>query len=965
MQLQFLGAAGTVTGSKYLVSAGGARLMVDCGLFQGYKQLRLKNWAPLPTSPAGLDAVLLTHAHIDHSGYLPLLVRNGYRGRIYCSAATYALCQIMLPDSGRLQEEEADFANRHRISKHQPALPLYTEADALAALERFEPQPFDTDFSPLPGFIARLLPAGHILGAAMVRLSHADGTILFSGDLGRPHDALMRAPASVADADWLVVESTYGNRQHETSDPFERLAAVIRRTVARGGVLVIPSFAVGRAQELLYGIDRLKRSGAIAADLPVYLNSPMAADVTALYRQHQGEHRLDAQQCAALGTVAHIVNTVEESKRLNERHGPMIIIAGSGMATGGRVVHHLKAFAGDPANTILLVGFQAGGTRGAALLDGATSIRIHGQYVAVRAEVCSIDNLSAHADAAEILDWMSHFRRPPQETFVTHGEPAAADALRQQIDKRTHWRVSVPEYLQTVELVATAGTRSAIRPFPSRLRLHRFGIDTYQEPVVFLREDSAVCRSEGFESQSRVQLTVGARSLVATLYTVSAQLLGETQAGLSESAWHALGAADGEEVELSHPEPVESFAAVRGKVYGQPFSAEGIDAAVRDIAAGHYSGLELAAFVTACGGASLSRDETVALTRAMTEAGQQLRWAQTPVMDKHCVGGLPGNRTTPIVVAIVAACGLTIPKTSSRAITSPAGTADAMEMLAPVNLDVATMRRVVEREGGCVIWGGAMALSPADDVLIRVERPLDFDSQGQLVASILSKKLAAGSTALLVEIPVGPTAKLRSDQAAGTVSQLLIEVGAAFGLKVEIARSDGMQPVGWGIGPALEAHDVLAVLQQTATAPADLRERALRLAGKLLEMGGRAASGSGLALARTTLESGAALRKFMAICAAQGGQREPPVADYRKVFVAPRNGIISAIDNRRLARIAKLAGAPRAPAAGVQLHHRLQDRVERGQALFTLHAESPGELAYAGAYADGHAEVFCLDEPTA
>lgn len=965
MKLQFLGAAGTVTGSKYLLTTARAQLMIDCGLFQGYKQLRLRNWAPLPTPPAELDAVLLTHAHIDHSGYLPILVRDGYRGRIFCSAATYDLCRIMLPDSGRLQEEEAEFANRHQLSKHKPALPLYTEADALAALDHFEPQPFDTDFQPAPGFIARLSPAGHILGAAMLRLSSADGSILFSGDLGRPHDALLHAPATVAEADWLVVESTYGNRHHPTVDPFSQLAEVIRRTAARGGVLVIPSFAVGRAQELLFGIDRLKRSGAIPAELPVFLNSPMAADVTALYRAHPGEHRLDAAQCAALGKVAHIVNTVEESKRLNERSGPMIIIAGSGMATGGRVVHHLKAFAGNAANTILLVGFQAGGTRGAALLGGATSIRIHGQYVAVRAEVTSIDNLSAHADADEILDWLSHFERAPQTVFVTHGEASAADALRQRIEQRYGWQVSVPEHLQSVELRCNATKHAAGTTLGSRLRLHRFGVDTYQEPVIFLREDAAICRSEGFESQSRVKLSAGARTLVATLYTVGPGLLDETQAGLSESAWHALSAREGDEVEISHLEPIESFAAVRGKVYGQPFSDDGIDAVVRDIAGGRYSGLQLAAFVTACGGSQLSLDETVALTRAMINVGQRLRWQPSLVLDKHCVGGLPGNRTTPIVVAIVAACGLTIPKTSSRAITSPAGTADTMEMLAPVALDVAAMRRVVEREGGCLVWGGAMTLSPADDVLIRVERPLDFDSEGQLVASILSKKLAAGSTALLVEIPVGPTAKVRSPEAAAELSQRLRDTGTAFGLAVQIAQTDGLQPIGRGIGPALEAQDVLAVLHGAPDAPADLRERALRLAGELLEMGARSAPGDGLALARATLDSGAALRKFLAICTAQGGLREPPTASYRKIFPAPHAGVVAAIDNRRLARIAKLAGAPRAPAAGVLLHRRLGDTVDRGQPLFTLHAESPGELAYAAAYADVHSDVFCLNKEAA
>ncbi|NGY03209.1 thymidine phosphorylase family protein [Solimonas terrae] len=499
-----------------------------------------------------------------------------------------------------------------------------------------------------------------------------------------------------------------------------------------------------------------------------------------------------------------------------------------------------------------------------------------------------------------------------------------------------------------MELKRAASANAVQAPFANRLRAHRFGVDTYQEPVVFLRADAPICRSEGFESQSRVKLEIGARSLVATLYTVDAPLLDDTQAGLSEAAWNALAAHEGAEVVISHPEPVESFAAVRGKVYGRSFSDDGIDAIIRDISAGRYSGLELAAFITACGGSKLSHDETIALTRAMTDSGQRLRWAAPLVLDKHCVGGLPGNRTTPIVVAIVAACGLMIPKTSSRAITSPAGTADTMEMLAPVALDVASMRRVVEREGGCVVWGGGMALSPVDDMLIRVERPLDFDSAGQLVASILSKKLAAGSNSLLVEIPVGPTAKLRSTQAADEIAQRLQAVGDALGLATRIMQTDGLQPVGRGIGPALEAIDVLAVLRNAADAPADLRERALRLAGALLEMGGRSAAGDGVALARATLGSGAAMR-------------QPPMASYRKVFVAAQGGAITAIDNRRLARIAKLAGAPRAPAAGVELHRHLGSRVERGEPLFTLHAESPGELAYASAYADSHGDVFTFD----
>lgn len=961
MDLRFLGAAGTVTGSKYLLTHRGHRVLVDCGLFQGFKQLRLRNWQPLPFAVHELEAVLLTHAHLDHSGYLPLLVRNGFRGRIYCTQATYELCRILLADSGRLQEEEAEYANRHSYSKHSPALPLYTEKDAMRALDYFEPRELHEVFTPAPGLQAELLLAGHILGSAMVRLRWDGHSALFTGDLGRPQDTIMRAPEAVAEAEWVVVESTYGNRRHDPADPMAELGAVIRRTTARGGAVIIPSFAVGRTQSLLYAIQQLKADGQIAHDLPVYLNSPMAVDVTAVYRRHHDEHRLDAEQCRAMCTAAHIVNTVEESRRLNERKGPMVIIAGSGMATGGRVVHHLKAFAPDARNTILFVGFQAGGTRGAALLGGAKSIKVHGEYVAVRAEVATISNLSAHADYSETLDWLAQMQRPPRQIFVTHGEPEAADALRSHISERFGWTVSVPEYLESVTLDGEPWAERAPAQRPvHRLRIRRAGIDTYQEPVIYLRADSHVCRSEGFEALSRVKLTLGERSLIGTLNIVRSELLPESHLGLSEAAWQTLGGREDDEVQISHPDPNESFAAVRGKVYGKPMSAPEIQAVIGDVAAGRYSALELAAFVTVCGGDALSLEETISLTQAMVDVGERLQWPHAPIVDKHCVGGLPGNRTTPIVVAIIAACGLTIPKSSSRAITSPAGTADTMETLAPVALDLPAMRKVVEQEGGCIVWGGAMALSPADDVLIRVERPLDFDSQGQLAASVLSKKIAAGSTHLLIDMPVGPTAKVRTPEAARQLAQRLSEVGKALGLRVQITQTDGLQPVGYGIGPALEARDVLAVLQGAAEAPQDLRERALRLAGELLELAGQCAAGNGYGLARQTLDNGAAWKKFQAICVAQGGLREPPVAAYKREFFATDSGIVAAFDNRRLARIAKLAGAPKSPAAGVQLHAHIGDAVHKGQALFTLHAESPGELLYAGDYAEAHAEVITV-----
>jgi metallo-beta-lactamase family protein len=451
MDLRFLGATGTVTGSKYLVSHGGKRLLVDCGLFQGYKQLRLRNWAPLPVAPDEIDAVVLTHAHIDHSGYLPLLVRNGFRGPVFCSAATRDLCGILLPDSGGLQEEEAAFANRHGFSRHSPALPLYTREDAVRCLKRFETVPWHEPFTPAPGFQASLSHAGHMPGASCVRISDGQRSVLFSGDLGRASDLVLRPPEPPPAADYLVVESTYGDRLHPTADVLDQLAAVINRTSARGGTLVIPAFAVGRAQTLLHCIRVLKSRGAIH-HLPVYLNSPMAADALQVYQRHPQELRLSAADRHAMADAAHIVRTPDESRELNARKGPMILIAGSGMATGGRVVHHIKAFAPRKTSTILLAGFQAGGTRGAALADGATTVRIHGEDVPVRCEVARIDALSAHADAAEIEQWLRGFAIPPRRTFITHGEPGAADALRQRMERHLHWDVVVPDYLETVDL---------------------------------------------------------------------------------------------------------------------------------------------------------------------------------------------------------------------------------------------------------------------------------------------------------------------------------------------------------------------------------------------------------------------------------------------------------------------------------------------------------------------------------
>ena len=494
----------------------------------------------------------------------------------------------------------------------------------------------------------------------------------------------------------------------------------------------------------------------------------------------------------------------------------------------------------------------------------------------------------------------------------------------------------------------------------NRLKLRRLGVDTYQEHVIYMRADCHVCRSEGFAARSRVRARLNGREVIATLNVVRSDLLQVDEAGLSEAAWTLLAARAGDEVEITHPEPLASESALRAKVYGAKLAAVQIEGIIRDIAGGLYSDLQLSAFVTACAGNRLDGDETLALTRAMVSVGERLEWPHPVLADKHSVGGLPGNRTTPIVVAIVASLGLPMPKTSSRAITSPAGTADTMETLAPVELDVPAMRRVVEREGGCVVWGGAVRLSPADDVIIRVERPLDLDSEGQLVASVLSKKAAAGSTHVVLDMPVGTTAKVRSPAAADKLEARLLEVGSALGLRLRVVRGDGSQPIGRGMGPALEARDVLAVLQAKAEAPPDLRERTLELAGNLVELCGKAAAGEGRAMAAQALSSGRAWRKFQAICEAQGGMREPPKAQYTHPVLARSSGRIAAFDNRRLAKAAKLAGAPHDPAAGILVHVRLGERVEAGQPLFTLHAEAPGQLAYARSYLQGIGDVVAV-----
>jgi thymidine phosphorylase len=495
----------------------------------------------------------------------------------------------------------------------------------------------------------------------------------------------------------------------------------------------------------------------------------------------------------------------------------------------------------------------------------------------------------------------------------------------------------------------------------NRLKLVRAYIDTYQQAVVYMHRECPVCRAEGFTATTRVCVRSGGRELIATLNVVSDDRFGRHEAALSDAAWQALQPEPGACGEVSHAEPPASATALRAKVFGQRLSEADFLGLMRDTVESRLSDLELAAFVAACAGDRLDLDETLALTRAMVAVGQRIDWGTGPVLDKHCVGGLPGNRTTPIVVAIVAAAGYRIPKTSSRAITSPSGTADTMEVMAPVALELPAMRRVVESEGGCIVWGGNVRLSPADDILIRIERPLDFDSDGQLVASILSKKVAAGATHVAIDVPVGPTAKVRSPQSAASLQARLLATARALGLETAVLLTDGRQPVGFGIGPALEARDVLRVLRREHDAPADLRQRALEVAAAVLELAPGARPGSGARIARELLESGAAWCKFHAICLAQGGFSEPPLATYREPFLADRVGRIDSIDNRRLARIAKLAGAPVVAAAGIECTRRLGDLVQPGEPLFHVHAQSRGELAYALDYARRHPDIFALE----
>lgn len=449
MQLGFFGAAGTVTGSRHLLTAHGRKILVDCGMFQGLKVLRERNWHD-PGFPASqIDAVILTHAHLDHSGWLPLLAKTGFRGPIYTTAATRDLAEVLLIDSGHLQEEDARFANRHGFSKHQPALALFTEAEARAVMAQFRVVNWREQFDLGGGMNATLFRAGHMLGASLVRITDGKTSIVFTGDLGRPDDLLLPGPEPMEQADLIVCESTYGDRRHGPSDPEPELVEIVHRTTRRGGAVIIPSFTVGRAQQLLWHFRRMRDRGAIP-DLPIYLDSPMAATATQLYQKHAELLRLNPVECAQMCDTARVIRTVEESKQVTAWQGPMIVIAGSGMATGGRVLHHIKAFAPDHRNTILFAGYQSVGTRGADMVAGKSVIRIHGQDVPIRAEVAQLATLSAHADWSEILQWLRGFRTAPQQVVIVHGEPEAATALAGHIDEGLGWPTHIAQHGETL-----------------------------------------------------------------------------------------------------------------------------------------------------------------------------------------------------------------------------------------------------------------------------------------------------------------------------------------------------------------------------------------------------------------------------------------------------------------------------------------------------------------------------------
>jgi metallo-beta-lactamase family protein len=480
--ITFLGAARTVTGSKHLLDTGTSKVLFDAGLFQGLKELRERNWQPFPIPATEIDAIVLTHAHLDHCGYLPRLVSQGFRGRIFCTAGTLDLCRIVLPDAGRIQEEDAANANRHGYSKHAPALPLYTEADAFRAISQLQPVGYDRPMPVTPDVEVEFVNAGHLLGSAYARVRTGGMTIVFGGDLGRFGRPVLPDPSTVPEADYLLVESTYGNRVHDQDDKGEQLAEVVTRTFSRGGRVIIPAFAIGRVEELIYWLKRLEEEKRIPV-LPIFLDSPMAIEALSRYQQRLSEldpdmhpetvddkaphgaadhaetaaqrerHvRHERQLCAFCTERFRTTPTAAESKQLTQSRTPAIVISASGMATGGRVLHHLKAALPDGRNTILFAGYQAAGTRGRQLVDGQTAVKIHGEMIPVRAEVALVESMSAHADSNEILHWLGGFTRPPRLTFIVHGEPVAMEALATSIHDRLGWATKMPEHGETVGL---------------------------------------------------------------------------------------------------------------------------------------------------------------------------------------------------------------------------------------------------------------------------------------------------------------------------------------------------------------------------------------------------------------------------------------------------------------------------------------------------------------------------------
>jgi metallo-beta-lactamase family protein len=450
--IQFLGGAGTVTGSKYLVTSGETHILIDCGMFQGLKSLRLQNWDQFPIDPALVHAIILTHAHIDHSGYIPRLIKNGFKGKIYATSATMDLCEILLPDAGHLAEEEAEYLNKHRRSKHDPALPLFTLEEGQQALDYFEAVPLNQKKSITDKLHFEFRYAGHILGAASVLLEVEGKKIFFTGDIGRSQDPLFFEPQAIPPADYLITESTYGNRKHGSNNVLNDLEKIIKQAMKSHGVIIIPAFAVGRAQELMFYLWQLKKQKRLPA-IPMYLNSPMATNVNSLFVKHHQLHRLTKNESEELCSVVKYIRSVEESKALNEKKGPMLIISASGMLTGGRVLHHIKKFGPEARNTILLAGFQAAGTRGEALEHHAAEVKIHGEYVQIRAQIKVLENMSAHADYQEILDWFARSHIQPKKVFITHGEPAAADELRRRLTEKFNYNCVIPEQNEVFDLI--------------------------------------------------------------------------------------------------------------------------------------------------------------------------------------------------------------------------------------------------------------------------------------------------------------------------------------------------------------------------------------------------------------------------------------------------------------------------------------------------------------------------------